>query len=148
MRATSRGTGADPNSTQTAQVKLWSGRSPSAQASGSVATLSQAWTDSGQTGAFGAMAGISADGRNVQASTPNSLSGQVSFQPNTDGSFRGIAGSDRWTGGNAISAATSLLGSDLTRGSTDLAASHLAWWHGRSGRPGRPGRPDRVRPSR
>ena len=126
-------TGADPSSTQTAQVKLWSGRSPSAQASGSVATLSQTWTDSTATGAsgqtFGAMAGLSAGGRNVQAANPDSLTAQVSFQPNSDGSFRVIAVSPRWTGGDAIATTTSLLGSDLTRSSTDLAASHLTWWH-------------------
>ncbi|MFB9238663.1 cellulose-binding domain-containing protein [Plantactinospora siamensis] len=127
-------TGADPNSSQSAQVKLWSGRSPSAQASGSVAALSQSWTDgngsggtSGQT--FGAMAAVSAGGRNVTASNPNNLTGQVSFQPNADGSYRVIVVSPKWTGGNAISTATSLLGSDLTRPAGDLAASHLSWWH-------------------
>jgi ricin-type beta-trefoil lectin protein/glycosyl hydrolase family 95 len=126
-------TGADPNSTQTAQVKLWSGRSPSAQASGPVATLSQTWVDNGQIGAsgqtFGAMAGISAGGRGVQASTPNSLTAQVSFQPNSDGSFRVVVVCPQWTGGNAVSTATSLLGTDATRTSADLVASTLAWWH-------------------
>jgi len=121
-------TGADPNSTQTAQVKLWSGRTPTAQASGSVAALSQTWGDgnSGQT--FGAMAAVSANGRNVTASTPNNLTGQVSFQPATDGSYRVIAVSPKWTGGNAVSTATSLLGSDLTKSPSALAASHVAWW--------------------
>lgn len=126
-------TGADPGSTQTAQVKLWSGRSPSAQASGSVAALSETWTDSGTTGAsgqkFGTLAGISAGGRNVQASTPDSRTGQVSFQPDSDGSFRVIAVSPGWTGGDALSTTRTLLGSDLTRSSTDLAAASLAWWH-------------------
>jgi len=87
-------TGADPASTQTAKVQLWSSRSPTATASGSVATLSQTWTDSTATGAsgktFGAMAGISAGGRNVTASTPDSRTAQVSFQPNSNGSYRVI----------------------------------------------------------
>jgi hypothetical protein len=126
-------TGADPASAQTAEVKLWSGRSPTATASGSVATLSQTWTDSTATGAsgqtFGAMAGISAGGRNVTASTPDSTTARVSFQPNSDGSYRVIAVSPAWTGGDPIATARTLLGSDVTRGATDLAASHLAWWH-------------------
>ena len=127
-------TGADPAGTQTAQVQLWSSRSPTATASGSVATLSQTWTDSTATGAsgqtFGTMAGISAGGRNVTASTPDSRTAQVSFQPNSDGSFRVIAASPAWTGGDPIATAKTVLGSDLTRSATDLAASHLSWWHG------------------
>ena len=35
-------TGADPNSTQTADVQLWSGRSPAASASGGIGTLATA----------------------------------------------------------------------------------------------------------
>jgi hypothetical protein len=125
-------TGADPNSTQTAQVKLWSSRNPAARASATVATLAETWTDTGTLGGggqtFGTMAGISAGGRNVLASTPDSRTGQVSFQPNSNGSFRVIAVSPRWTGGDAVATATSLLGSDLTRPSTDVAAPHLSWW--------------------
>jgi len=126
-------TGADPSSTQTAQVQLWSSRTPGAQASGSVAALSETWTDSGVTGAsgqtFGTLAGISAGGRDVTASTPDSRTGQVSFRPNSDGSFRVVAVSPAWTGGDAISTTRNLLGNDLTRTTADLAASHLAWWH-------------------
>lgn len=104
-------TGADPGSSQTAQVKLWSPRDPRAEASGSVATLSESWTDggtwaSGQT--FGTMAGVSAAGRNVRASNPDSRTAQVSFQPNSDGSFRVIVVSPVWKGGNALTTATSL----------------------------------------
>jgi len=126
-------TGADPASTQTAKVQLWSSRSPTATASGSVATLSQTWTDSTATGAsgktFGAMAGISAGGRNVTASTPDSRTAQVSFQPNTNGSYRVITVAPTWTGGDPIATAKTLLGSDLTRSAADLAAGHLTWWH-------------------
>jgi hypothetical protein len=126
-------TGADPAGTQTAQVKLWSSRSPTASASGSVATLAETWSDNTATGAsgqtFGTMAGISAGGRNVIASTPDTRTAQVSFQPNTDGSFRIIVATPAWTGGDPIATTRTLLGSDLTRPSGDLAASHLSWWH-------------------
>src|SRR5882672_6060657 len=54
-------TGANPNNTQTAQVKLWTGRSPSAQASGATATLSETFVDNSGLGAsgqtFGTLAG-------------------------------------------------------------------------------------------
>jgi hypothetical protein len=126
-------TGADPSSSQTAQVKLWNGRSPKAEASGSVAALSETWVDNKQLGAtnrtFGSLAGISASGRNVRASVPDSRTAQVSFQPNTDGSFRVITVAPTWTGGNALSTASSLLGSDLTRSASDLASGHVNWWH-------------------
>ena len=126
-------TGADPNSTQTAQVALWTGRSPQAQASGAVATLAETWVDnsgsgnSGQT--FGSLAAVTAGGRNVTSSAPNSTTARVSFQPNTDGSFRVVFGSPQWTGGNALSTATSLFGSDATVAAATLSAGHLSWWH-------------------
>src|SRR5436305_14953492 len=66
-------TGAAPAATQTAQVQLWSGRSPRAQTSGHVGVLAQTWKDttnpgvSGQT--FGALAALTAGGRNVSVST-------------------------------------------------------------------------------
>src|SRR5262249_28820438 len=43
-------TGADPNSNQTATVALWSGRSPTAQASGAIATLSETFRDTTSLG--------------------------------------------------------------------------------------------------
>ncbi|HEY4035739.1 MAG TPA: hypothetical protein VGL94_17415 [Ktedonobacteraceae bacterium] len=126
-------TGANPNSTQTAQVKLWSGRSPTAAASGSIATLAETWVDtsghgaSGQT--FGSLAAITAGGRNVKASVVDSLTVQVSFNPNPDGSFRIIVAAPSWKGGNAQTTAASLIGLDATTSSTNLQSGHLSWWH-------------------
>jgi hypothetical protein len=124
-------TGADPNSTQTAQVKLWSGRSPSASASGGVATLAETWADNTATGAsgqtFGTLAGVTAGGRGVVASNPDGLTGQVSFQPNADGSFRVLAVAPGWTGGDALGTANATINGDATRPS--ISAAHLAWWH-------------------
>ena len=126
-------TGADPNSAQTAQVKLWSGRSPAATASGPVAALAETWVDNNGAGVsgrtFGSMAAVTAGGRSVAGSTPNSTTAQVSFQPNTDGSFRVIAAAPTWTGGNALSTATSVLGSDATAAQSAITAAHLTWWH-------------------
>ena len=126
-------TGADPGTTQTASVNLWSGRTPSAQASGAVGTLSETWPDnvpvtgSGET--FGTLAAITAGGRDVQASVASPLSVQVSFKPNTDGSFRIVVAAPHWAGGNAMATADRLLGRDATRSAAPLTAAHLAWWH-------------------
>ena len=126
-------TGADPNSTQTAQVKLWSGRAPAARASGAVATLAETWRDDTATGAsgqtFGTLAGVTAGGRAVAASTPDASTAQVSFQPNTNGSFRVIVASPAWTGGDAIATANTVLNGDATKPAATIAAPHLAWWH-------------------
>jgi hypothetical protein len=132
--------GADPSSMQTATLKLWSGRSPTAGAAGAVATLAETWGDdaglgaSGQT--FGALSAITAAGQNVAASVVDPLTVQVSFRPNADGSFRVVVGAPQWSGGDAASTATALLGSDATTPLATLSAGHLAYWHGYWGRVG------------
>jgi hypothetical protein len=125
-------TGADPNATQTAAVKLWSGRSPQARASGAVAALAETFVDNNGAGAsgrtFGTLAGISAGGRNVAGSTPDGLTAQVSFQPNTDGSFRVVVAAPTWTGGDSIATTNSVLG-NATQPGSDLRTGHLQFWH-------------------
>ena len=96
-------TGANPNSTQTVQAALWSGRSPTAAASGTVGTLAETWTDNetGGTGTtFGSLLAITAGGRNVTAAVVNSTTVKTQFNPNADGSFRVVIGAPTWTGGN------------------------------------------------
>jgi hypothetical protein len=126
-------TGADPNSTQTAQVNLWSGRSPVARASGSVAALAETWVDNSGAGAsgrtFGSLAGLSAGGRSVVASAPNTLTAQVSFQPNTDGSFRVVVAAPTWTGGDSIATTNTVLNGATTRPESEVRNAHLQWWH-------------------
>lgn len=125
-------TGAAPGTTQTARIALWSGRSPKAQVSGHVGVLAQTWKDgtnpgaSGQT--FGALAALSAGGRNVSLSTVDSRTVQASFTPNADGSFRVVAVAPHWTGGDAVGTATTLLGTDAS--GTSPRTGHLSWWHG------------------
>jgi hypothetical protein len=134
-------TGADPSSIQTAQIKLWKGRSPAGQAAGGVAALAETWQDTSGLGAsgqtFGVLSAIAVGGRNVSASVVDPLTVQVSFQPNADGSFRVVVAAPQWTGaGDAMSAGTKALGSDATVATTDLRAGHLAWWHDYWGRVG------------
>ena len=125
-------TGANPSSMQSATIQLWSPRSPTAQASGNVALLSETWQDTGQQASgqtFGSLAAVTVDGQNVSASTVNALTVKVTFQPNSDGSFRVVVASPTWTGGQAMSTATTALGSDAAAPLTQLQAGHLSFWH-------------------
>ncbi|MFI0938166.1 fascin domain-containing protein [Streptomyces sp. NPDC021020] len=125
-------TGADPNAAQSATVSLWSGRNPQAAASGAIGTLAETWVDNQEAGAsgrtFGSLAALSAGGRNVSAQVVNSTQVKVNFTPNTDGSYRVIVGSPTWTGGNAGSTASSLLGSDASAAESSLLGSQQSWW--------------------
>ena len=65
----------------------------------------------------------------MTASVVDPLTVEVTFQPNADGTFRVVVGAPSWTGGDAMSAATTLLGSDATTPLATLSAGHLAFWH-------------------
>ena len=126
-------TGADPATQQTATLSLWSGRTPSAAASGAVGSLAQTWVDNSQTGSsgqtFGAMAAVTAGGQGVSAAVVGSTRVQVSFKPNADGSFRVVVASPKWTGGDPTATATSVIGGDVTAGTSSLLATQSAWWN-------------------
>ncbi len=126
-------TGANPATQETADLHLWSGRSPTAAASGAIGSLAQTWVDNSQTGSsgqtFGAMAAITAGGTNVTASVVNSTEVQVSFTPNSNGSFRVVIASPDWTGGNAATTASTLIGSDATTAASTLLATQSSWWN-------------------
>ncbi|WP_426504515.1 cellulose binding domain-containing protein [Dactylosporangium sp. McL0621] len=126
-------TGANPGTRLTASVNLWSGRSATASASGAVAALAQTWSDNSQTGhsnqTFGTMAAITAGGQSVTASVVNSTQVQVAFNPNSNGSYRIVVASPSWTGGNAVSTASALIGADTTASTTSLLATQSGWWN-------------------
>lgn len=129
-------TGADPAAVQTASIQLWQPRTPAAAAQGAIGTLSQTWADSGDpaypggSGAtFGTLAGITAGGRDVQASVVNPLTVQVSFRPHPDGSYRVVVAAPGWTGGDAQATAASLLAAPAQEPAAALTASSQAWWH-------------------
>ncbi len=126
-------TGANPGSRMVASVSLWSGRSPAASASGAVGALAQSWSDNTQSGhsnqTFGAMAAITAGGQNVSAAVVNGTQVQVSFNPNSNGSYRIIVASPSWTGGNAVSAASTVIGSDVSASTSSLLATQSTWWN-------------------
>ena len=91
-------TGANPSTQETADLHLWSGRSPTAAASGAIGSLAQTWVDNSQTGnsgqTFGAMSAITAGGptspprsstrprcRSPSPRTPTARSGWSSRRP-------------------------------------------------------------------
>ena len=127
-------TGANPSTQETADLHLWSGRSPTAAASGAIGSLAQTWVDNSQTGSsgqtFGAMSAITAGGTNVTASVVNSTEVQVSFTPNSNGSFRVVIASPEWTGGNATTTASTLIGGDATTAASTLLSAQSSWWNG------------------
>ena len=127
-------TGAAPNTAETADLHLWSGRTPTAAASGSIGSLSQTWVDDSQTGSsgqtFGAMSAITASGKNATASVVNSEEVQVAFTTSAVGAFRVVVASPSWKGGNAQAAAAKLIGSDASAPSRVLLAEQARWWNG------------------
>src|SRR6202042_3886459 len=77
-----------------------------------------------------AISAITAGGTNVTASVVNSTEVQVSFTPNSNGSFRVVIASPAWTGGNATSTASTLIGSDATTAASSLLSTQSSWWNG------------------
>ncbi|MBR7837599.1 carbohydrate-binding protein [Actinospica durhamensis] len=126
-------TGAAANAAETATLSLWSGRSPTASASGAYAALAQTWVDNSQTGnsgqTFGAMAAITAGGSNVTGSTVSSTQVKVSFNASSTGTYSVVVAAPQWTGGTATSTASSLVGSDASTAASTLLATQSSWWN-------------------
>ncbi len=77
-----------------------------------------------RTGAtYGSLAAVTAGGRSVAAAVVDSRTVRVSFNPNTDGTFRVLVGAPTWTGGNAATTASTLFGSSATTPSATLQAA-------------------------
>jgi alpha-L-fucosidase 2 len=120
-------TGADPNATQTAELRLWPPRTPQTKVSGKTGMLAQTWVDhygpgaSGET--FGALAALTATGREVSAAVGSSRAVTVTFKPEPDGHFRVVVACPAYNGTQTPEVS---LGPSLAN---DDPAEHLAWWH-------------------
>ena len=120
-------TGADPNATQTAELRLWPPRTPQTKVSGKTGMLAQTWVDhygpgaSGET--FGALAAVTATGREVSAAVGSSRAVTVTFKPEPDGHFRVVVACPAYNGTQTPEVS---LGPSLAN---DDPAEHLAWWH-------------------
>ncbi len=126
--------GADPGATQTADLRLWSPRAPSAlTAAGPIAALAETWTDqrgSGATGAtFGSLAGLAAGARDVTAAVVDPLTVRLTFKAGADGSFRIVVAAPSYRGGDPVALLNDALGADATRPLDTLESKHAAWWH-------------------
>ena len=120
-------TGAKADEAQTAQLKLWEPRTTTAVAKGAVGLLSQGWVDEIDPGAsgrpFGALAAITAEGREVSAAVTDPLTVTVAFKPNADGHFKIIVASPHYDGKlDALTVARPAL-------SPGNGQAHKAWWH-------------------
>ncbi|QFG26197.1 hypothetical protein [Actinomadura sp. WMMB 499] len=117
-------TGADPDRMQTADLRLWEGRTPTVHARGGVAALAETFEDESSGSLTGAVAALTADGRDVTAEIVDDRTVRLSFKPNRDGSFRIVTGVPAYTGGDLGGAAAKAL-----RGASDGDRAHRAWWH-------------------
>ncbi len=119
-------TGADPNREQTAQLKLWEPRKTQAATRGATGYLSKAWIDNRTPGAsgraFGSLAAITADGREVSAAVTDALTVTVSFKPYEDGHFRIIAAGPHYDGAVDVQTAARAA---LVPGNL---GAHREWW--------------------
>jgi alpha-L-fucosidase 2 len=120
-------TGADPSVTQTATLRLWEPRKPNATAANRVGMLEQTWVDHygpGATGeTFGALAAITATGRDVSVAVSSPRSVTVTFKPAEDGHFRVMVASPHYNG-----LKSQLAGIDSALANAD-PQEHIAWWH-------------------
>jgi hypothetical protein len=113
--------GADPGRTQTADLKLWAGRTPTPNASGAVAALAETFRDAASGSVTGAVAALTARARDVSASVVDPLTVRLTFRPNADGTFRLVVGVPSYKGGDVATAAR--------RAVVDSYSNHLSWWH-------------------
>ncbi len=120
-------TGASTNELQTARLKLWKPRTPLAVVKGRVGMLYQSWIDNQRPGssgrAFGALSGITADGRDVSAVVTDPLTITISFRPFEDGHFRILVAAPHYDGRQVpLRAVQSAL-------ATASHPGHQLWWH-------------------
>ncbi|GAB2607431.1 glycosyl hydrolase family 95 catalytic domain-containing protein [Kribbella endophytica] len=117
-------TGADPGKQQTADLKLWDGRTPTASAANAVAALAETFHDKASGSTTGAVAALTARARGVSATVVDPLTVRLTFRPNADGSFRLVVGVPAYTGGDVAAAAQKAL-----RSADESARRHTEWWH-------------------
>src|SRR3954451_7165512 len=94
--------GAPADKPQTAELRLPANRKPAPYASQTVAALAETFAAS--NGSTGAVAAMTADGRDVTATVVDADTVRLTFRPRRDGRFRLIVGVPSYTGGDVASA--------------------------------------------
>src|SRR5579859_1832080 len=127
-------TGAAPGVVQTATVSLALPRAPKAAVAGTTGILSETWRDDWQPGAsgraFGSLAAVTAEGREVSAKVADPYSVSVSFKPFEDGHFRIVVAGPHFNAdaGPAETVAAQTLAKVTPAGGASTAG-HRMWWH-------------------
>jgi alpha-L-fucosidase 2 len=123
-------TGADPAKQQTAKLFVPAPQKPTAQADGSIGIVSRAWKDDKQPGssgrAFGALAAVTAQGREVSAAKVDGNMVAVSFRPFADGHFRVVVAAPHF---NAEAGAPAVVARQSLSKITGKDAADRSWWH-------------------
>ncbi|MCL2659339.1 MAG: glycoside hydrolase [Acidobacteriaceae bacterium] len=120
-------TGAKPDASETAVLKLWEPRSTHAAVNERVGVLSDSWLDNKNPEwsglPFGSLSAITVEGRDVSAKVTDERTITVSFRPFADGHFRVLASAPHFDGkGDVFALArTALAGTN--------PEAHRAWWH-------------------
>lgn len=121
-------TGANPNATQTAELKLWPPRQPQVIEDSNIGILAETWLDNKEAGAsgrtFGSLAAITADALDIRVEKSSALSIKITFRPRSDGTFRILVGSPSWHGGDAAATASAL----LTAAESLSSREHRSCW--------------------
>lgn len=121
-------TGADPNTEQTALLKLWQPRSPTTVVTDTEVGLAEHWTDDTQPGAsglpFGSLAGLRVVARDTAGHKVDDRTVEATFHAMPDGHYRVIIASPSFNGRQDP---TSLLSATLDP-TVDIDAAHR-WWH-------------------
>jgi hypothetical protein len=122
--------GADPQTEQTATLRLWEPRRPEVIAREGEGALAETWLDDKEAGAtgerFGSLAAVTADARDVTARADDVESVTVRFKPRADGTFRVVVAAPTWRGGDAQAEVTRR----LAAAKAIRADGHRAWWNG------------------
>ena len=121
--------GVAPSSQQTVEMRLWEPRTASVTTSGGIAVMSQTWFDNTAKASTGFLNALTAKGRHVTASAPDSRTIRVTFQPETDGTFRVVLGAPEYGGGDVAAAASAAVGTAVTDSNAVLRAAHDTYWH-------------------
>ncbi|WP_129710808.1 glycosyl hydrolase family 95 catalytic domain-containing protein [Haloactinopolyspora alba] len=119
--------GADPDKPQTVELRLWDDRSPATLADGDVVALAETFTDERSGSTTGAVAAVTAVGRDVTAEVVDDVTVRLTFRPEADGSFRIVAGVPAYTGGDVSAAAAAAVDGAAA---DDIDAAHAGWWEG------------------
>ncbi|MGW7684162.1 glycosyl hydrolase family 95 catalytic domain-containing protein [Kribbella sp. NPDC054772] len=114
-------TGADPAKTQTADLKLWAGRTPAVSAADGIAALAETFHDKASGSITGAVAALTAQASGVTAAVVDPLTVRLTFRPRADGSYRLVVGVPSYRGGELRTAARKAV--------AETPDHHLQWWH-------------------